>query len=92
MRSLLEEAGFTRWQTREHTFVDEVRDADDVIAWSRASSFGNFLADFDHSQLQRVRDRLARKLDALRTAKGILLERYLVFATAFKPAPGNTHD
>lgn len=83
--ALLHDAGFTLVTLSEHTFVDEVRDADDVIAWSRNNGYGGFLADFGPGQLARVRKRLDYKLDALRTARGVWLERYLVFATAVKP-------
>jgi arsenite methyltransferase len=81
---LLHEAGFRHVQVAAHTFVDDVDGADDLIAWSTSSSFGNFLSDLDPEQQARVRARLAGKLESLRTAAGIKLERYLVFATAQK--------
>jgi arsenite methyltransferase len=82
---LLKEAGFEQVRLAAHTFVDDVAGVDDLIAWSTSSSFGNFLSDLDAAQHERVRARLASKLEALRTAAGINLERYLVFATAQKP-------
>ncbi len=84
LERLLEEAGFVDIRVTPHTFVDEVSCADDVFSWSKSSSFGNFLSDLEPAQLTRVRERLSRKLEALRTPSGILLERYLVFATARK--------
>ncbi|HEY2733343.1 MAG TPA: methyltransferase domain-containing protein [Polyangiales bacterium] len=81
---LLNEAGFRDVRVTPHTFVDRVRDVDDLIAWSLSSSFGNFLAGLDDSQRARVRERLKAKLEALRSREGIRLERYLVFATARK--------
>jgi len=68
-----------------HTFVDTLDGVDDLIAWSKSSSFGNFLSDLDPAELQRVRARLGQKLEAARTPDGIRLERYLVFATARRP-------
>jgi len=85
LASLLKESGFVDAKLDAHTFVDDVRDVDDLIAWSTSSSFGNFLSDLDEPERARVRTRLAQKLDALRGPKGIQLERYLVFATARKP-------
>jgi arsenite methyltransferase len=78
-------AGFANVDVRTHTFVDDVHDVDDLIAWSTSSSFGNFLSDLDAAQHARVRARLAQKLDARRVGSVIKLERYLVFATADRP-------
>ncbi|HEX6243148.1 MAG TPA: methyltransferase domain-containing protein [Polyangiales bacterium] len=85
LRQLLTDAGFTEVRVEPHTFVDTLTDVDDLIAWSTSSSFGNFLSDLNEEQRTRVRARLARKLDALRTPQGIQLERYLVFASAKRP-------
>jgi ubiquinone/menaquinone biosynthesis C-methylase UbiE len=84
LERLLKDAGFQDIRLTSHTFVDQVSGVDDVFAWSKSSSFGNFLSDLEPTQLTRVRERLSRKLEALRTPDGILLERYLVFATARK--------
>lgn len=82
---LLNDAGFTNVEGTSHTIVDDVAGVDDLIAWSTSSSFGNFLSDLSGEERARVRERLGRKLEALRTGVGIKLERYLVFATARKP-------
>jgi arsenite methyltransferase len=82
LSELLRAAGFSAVQVRAHTFVDQISGADEVFAWSRSSSFGNFLSKLTSPELEAVRRRLARKLETLRTDKGIQLERYLVFATA----------
>jgi len=82
---LLVEAGFVDVRVQPHTFVDTLAGAADLVEWSRSSSFGNFLAQLGDSQLERVRARLDEKLEARRTAAGLTLERYLVFATARKP-------
>jgi arsenite methyltransferase len=63
---LIGEAGFKNVEVKSHTFVDDIHDVDELIAWSTSSSFGNFLSDLDPAQHKRVRDRLAKKLDALR--------------------------
>lgn len=84
--ALLSAAGFAAIESSEHSFADPVRDANDVIAWSRNNGYGGFLAEFAPGQLGRVRERLENKLDALRTARGIVLRRHLVFVTARKPA------
>ena len=85
LSALLHGAGFRQIQVTAHTFVDDVAGIDDLFAWTSSSSFGNFLSDLDPAQRTRVRERLARKLEARRTAAGIKLERYLVFATGHKP-------
>jgi arsenite methyltransferase len=84
LERLLKEAGFRDIRVTPHTFVDEVSGVDDVFAWSKSSSFGNFLSDLEPTQLAGVRARLSKKLEALRTTSGIKLERHLVFATARK--------
>jgi arsenite methyltransferase len=81
LEELLARAGFTDLHIQQHTFVDTLDGVDDLFAWSQSSSFGNFLSDLEPGEQQRVRTRLSRKLEALRTPSGILLERYLVFAT-----------
>lgn len=85
LAELLLAAGFVDVEVTPHTFVDTLDGVDDLIAWSKSSSFGNFLSDLDPAELQRVRARLGQKLEAARTPDGIRLERYLVFATARRP-------
>jgi arsenite methyltransferase len=98
LQRLLEEAGFQDLRITAHTFVEEVSGVDDLFAWSKSGSFGDFLSaagflgiaetrgllDLKPAQRARVRQRLSRKLDALRAPSGIRLERYLLFATARK--------
>jgi arsenite methyltransferase len=86
LEGLLRDAGFETARATPHTFVDDLASVDDLFTWSISSSFGNFLSDLDGGQRSRVRDRLALKLEAHRTRDGLRLERYLVFATARKPA------
>jgi arsenite methyltransferase len=84
LERLLKQAGFQDVRVTPHTFIDDMSGADDLFAWSKSSSFGNFLSDLEPAQLTRVHERLSRKLEALRTRSGIQLERHLVFATARK--------
>jgi len=81
---LLREAGFDQVSVRPHTITDDIANADELLAWSNSSSFGNFLSEIAPSDQRRVRDLLQQKLEARRTAAGIKLERYLVFASAQK--------
>ena len=70
-------------QVTAHTFVDEVAGADDLFVWSSCGNIGDVISDLNRSERFRVRERLTRKLEALRApAQRIRLERYLVFATA----------
>jgi arsenite methyltransferase len=85
LKRLLEEAGFEDIRLTPHTFVDEVSGVDEIFAFYKSSSFGNFLSDLEPTELTRVRERLSKKLEALRTPTGLRLERYFVFATARKP-------
>ncbi|HTV17546.1 MAG TPA: methyltransferase domain-containing protein [Polyangiaceae bacterium] len=85
LAELVRAAGFVDVDVQPHTFVDTLDGVDDLIAWSKSSSFGNFLSDLNAGELQRVRARLSRKLESSRTPDGIRLERYLVFATARRP-------
>ena len=82
---LLQAAGFGDIAVDRHTFVDTLTGVDDLFAWSQSSSFGNFLSDLTPGERERVRARLATKLEAFRKPEGIQLERYLVFARALSP-------
>jgi arsenite methyltransferase len=85
LEQLLQEAGFVDVRVTARTFVDELSGVDDLIAWSKSSSFGNFLSDVTPQDLPRVKARLAAELETRRSGGKIQLERYLVFATARKP-------
>jgi arsenite methyltransferase len=84
LRRLLESAGFTQVQLSSRTFVDSIADVDDLVNWTKSSSFGNFLSDLSSEQVQRVKWGLAQKLERYRRGEHFQLERYLVFATAVK--------
>lgn len=85
LATLFDSAGFVGYSSALHTIEDSHADVDELLAWSASSSFGNFLVAFTEADRRRVRDVLARLLEARRTAKGIRLERYLRFATASRP-------
>jgi ubiquinone/menaquinone biosynthesis C-methylase UbiE len=84
-QALVESAGFSDYRGGTRTIVDTVPHAQDLLDWSRSSSFGNSLGKFDASEEKRLRDALQTKLEAYRKAEGIQLERYLIFVTARKP-------
>lgn len=85
LRTLVEAAGFTGYESRTQTIVDQVPDAQNLFDWSRSSSFGNGVADFGAQELQRVLAALTRELQPYRDGDGFRLERYLIFAFAHKP-------
>jgi SAM-dependent methyltransferase len=78
-------AGFVDYQGKLHTIVDFHPDVETLLRWSASSSFGNFLAGLSEAQRNRVRVLLADLIEVNRTPEGIRLERYLHFATAWKP-------
>lgn len=82
LQRLLADAGFADIVIIRPTFVDHVRDVDDLIAWHRASSFGNWLPGLNDDQRARVRDGLAARLSVRRRGDHVPLARHLVFATA----------
>lgn len=85
LRALVQAAGFTAYEGGTRTIVDQVPDAQDLLDWSRSSSFGNAVADLDAQELRRVLAALTRELQPHRHQDGFRLERYLIFVTAKKP-------
>jgi ubiquinone/menaquinone biosynthesis C-methylase UbiE len=83
--ALLAQAGFGGIEVATHTFYDQLQDVDELIAWSRSSSFGNWLSDLDPGQRDQVRARLAERLEPLRQGDSLTLKRHLVFASARRP-------
>jgi len=80
----LSSAGFTDFSARTHDFEDTIDDVEQLVRFSNSSSFGNFLPGLNEEESTRVCKRLAKLLEAQRTAKGIRLQRHLVFALARK--------
>lgn len=85
LRSLVTGAGFIECHSSEHTIPDRHSDPERVIEWSASSQFGNFVAGLQESDFARFRRALVMLLKARQTDGGILLERYLVFITAWRP-------
>jgi arsenite methyltransferase len=87
LEALVAGVGFVAYDGELRRFVNSYRDVDSLLAWASSSSFGNFLANVTEGGRARVRDALARELEPKRSADGdIQLRRYLLFATARKPA------
>jgi SAM-dependent methyltransferase len=79
-------AGFVCYEGALRTLVDVFPDADALFAWSRSSTFGNFLADLSPGDQARVRDAFGGLLEPkYLSPEGICLKRHLTFATARKP-------
>ncbi|WP_438043667.1 hypothetical protein [Sorangium sp. So ce128] len=57
-----------------------------AIAFSQASSFGNFLGHLPESLRSQAIEDIQRELEAFRTPEGIRLEGKRLFAIAHKPA------
>jgi arsenite methyltransferase len=78
----LEDSGFLIDQISLRVFTDTFADADEVIAFNRSSSFGNFLAETPEDIRRRVLAALSAELNRRRTINGIVLKRRLLFAIA----------
>jgi arsenite methyltransferase len=86
LEAMVVAAGFVPYSSELRTFVEVFSDVDALITWASSSSFGNFLVNVSEVGRARIRDALDRLLESKRLAdKGIRLERYLAFATAWKP-------
>lgn len=82
---LLAATGFQATLNEIREFDDAFDTVDDVIAFSRASSFGNFFAALPADDTERLRERLGVALETRRGPRGLQLTRRLIFATARKP-------
>ena len=82
--ALFRASGFRETQVTVRTLTDHFRDVDEVITFNRSSSFGNHLTVLSSKDQARVRDALARELEANRTPQGLELKRHLIFAVAEK--------
>jgi arsenite methyltransferase len=85
LKDLLKTAGFVDVQLEIKTFVDHFEDADAVVAFNSASSFGNFLSSLTHEQRALSHVLLSAELERRREGEGIRLERHLSFAVAARP-------
>jgi len=84
VRTLFKESGYRALQLEIRTFVDYDASVDEVLEFSKSSSFGNDLSAFTDEQRQRFRAAFEKELETTRDAKGIRQERNLIFAVAEK--------
>lgn len=84
-RELFDATGFRELQLVIRSFTDHFQSVDDVLAFNRASSFGNHLSGLGGEQLERLRAALTAELEPHRDASGIRQQRHLIFAVAEKP-------
>lgn len=85
LQALLEASGFEKVDSHPRTITDDIANAQDLIDWWQSSSFGNTISTYSADEIQALRVALAERLKPYQGASGIVLERYLVFATAHKP-------
>jgi ubiquinone/menaquinone biosynthesis C-methylase UbiE len=88
LEALITGAGFTAYSGELRTFVDVFADANALIDWCRSGTFGNFLVGVSAARQAAVCSALGAMLEPRRSAEGIRLERYLLFAMASKPRSG----
>ncbi|MDB5802102.1 MAG: uncharacterized protein JWL63_3041 [Rhodocyclales bacterium] len=86
--SQLEGAGFLIDQIILRSFADVFPNAEAVLDFNSASSFGNYLTDYTPDTRERVLASLRQRFTALQTAEGIVACRHLLFAVASKPVAG----
>lgn len=85
VRALFEAGGFRAKQVEVRTIVDYQGSAGDVHEASLSSSFGNsHLSGLSAEERERVHTAFALELEKQRDARGIKLERHLIFAVAEK--------
>lgn len=86
VRALFAEGGFQAKQVQIRTIVDYQQSAEEVHRASLSSSFGNsHLAGLSNEERARVHQVFDAELEKRRDARGIRLERHLIFAVAEKP-------
>ena len=83
--TLLASVGFETTLKEIREFDDAFDNVDDVLSFSRASSFGNFLSSLPDPHIARLRERLADALESHRGPRGLQLTRRMIFTTARKP-------
>ena len=78
----LAEAGFVNVDLHVRSFTDHFANADEVLAFNLASSFGNFLSHLTPERRLAANRALEAELERWRDAAGITLQRHLIFASA----------
>ncbi len=84
LKSLLDEAGFTKVAIEQRPAVKYFQSADDYFLWLQASSSGRRSNAPEHVRAE-VRWRIAEELEKRRTPQGIEVRSSILFATASKP-------
>jgi ubiquinone/menaquinone biosynthesis C-methylase UbiE len=77
--------GFVNVDLHVRTFTDHFANAEEVVAFNLASSFGNFLSHLSRLTPERraaAHRALDAELEQRRDAQGIALQRHLIFAVA----------
>ncbi|SDI26315.1 Ubiquinone/menaquinone biosynthesis C-methylase UbiE [Paraburkholderia steynii] len=83
--TLVASVGFEPTLNEIREFDDAFDNVDDVLSFSRASSFGNFLSSLPDPHVARLREHLADALESHRGPRGLQLTRRMIFTTARKP-------
>jgi ubiquinone/menaquinone biosynthesis C-methylase UbiE len=86
LRALFEEAGFETQRLDVLANANHHASADAAIAFSEASSFGNFLGHLPEPLRTRAREEIRRELEAIKTPLGIRQEGGRLLAVAVKPS------
>lgn len=87
LAELLGGAGFIAPKIEVQENIHHHADGDAAIAFSQASSFGNFLGHLPETLRSQAIEDIKRELEALRTPDGIRLEGKRLIAIAHKRAP-----
>jgi len=87
LRGLFEQTGFEPESIEVVPNVIVHSSGDAAIAFSQASSFGNFLGHLPDNLQRSAREEIRRELEALRTSDGIRLESARILAVARKRGP-----
>jgi arsenite methyltransferase len=77
-------AGLTPIVTTVRQYTDLFASAEEVLAFSSSSSFGNFLRELPADRASAIQADILAEIEKLRTPKGIPLERHTIFAIAEK--------
>jgi hypothetical protein len=84
LRELLFAGGFAITKVEERSNVQQFQNAEALIRFSEASSFGNFLGHLPVALRDRARQEIARELTVLMPA-GMERRRERILAIAMKP-------
>lgn len=85
LEAALRTLGFEAVRVVPETYVDIVRDADDVIAAARSGAAGRWLHELGPGLRAVLREQLAPRLEAWRSEGLLLLHRHVIVADARRP-------